>query len=157
MDASLSAVQIGKIPALSRMVPQKIDGRLGGRVTVNDDGLMNANLTIAKVSVQLRVPMFGLQALNFETVDAELTFDGERLSLKQCALKGAQMDGTLDGGIRLDSRSGLATLDLKGTVSPHHAFLAKIENSLPAKMLKGRDKIGFQLTGPIQNPAIAFE
>lgn len=157
MDASLSAFQIGSIPVISRMVPQKIKGRLGGQLKIDNQGLLNAILSVAKASVQLRVPMFGLKALSFETIDAELTYDGNRLALKECVFRGAEMNGTLSGSIRLDARSGMATLDLKGTASPHHAFLAKIENSLPAKMLRGKDKIGFRLTGPIQNPAISFE
>lgn len=157
LDARLSAFQIDQIPALSRMVPQKLYGRLEGKLTMNDQEQLDANFTVAEARVQLRAPLFGLNALNFETVNAVLTFDGKQITLKKCAIKGTEMDGALTGGIQLDSRSGLATLNLEGTVSPHHALLAKIGNSLPARMLRGKDSIGFKLSGPMQNPAISFE
>ena len=157
LDARLSAFQIERIPALGRVVPQKLTGRLDGKLNKGDGRQLNANLTAAKVGVQLRVPLFGLKVLNFETVTAELSFDGQRVALKQCIFKGSEMDGNLSGAVRLDGPGSAPTLNLKGTVSPHHAFLAKIENSLPAKMLKGKDTIGFKLTGSIHSPSISFE
>lgn len=157
LKARLSGLRIEGIPAVSRLVPQRLNGRLDGQVSMNDQGHLDASLTVAKARVQLERPLFGLDGLNFASIHADLVYDGRQISVKRCTLKGSEMEGVIEGSIRLDEGGRRATLNLKGTVSPYHALLAKLENSLAARMLKGKDQIKFRLTGPITSPAVSFE
>lgn len=156
LEAGLSAIRIEQIPALASLVTQKLAGLLEGRLTISEPGLLEADLSVAGARVQLNKPLIGLRAVNFDVIEAVLTFDGNRISLERCTLKGTEMDGEITGSIRLDTRAAAADLDLIGTLRPHHAFLAKIENKLAAGMLRGKDALGFSLTGPISAPAISF-
>ena len=156
-NARLSAIPIEDIPAIIRLMTQKLNGRLDGQVALNKQGHLDAKLTVAKARVELVRPFFGLDGLEFETISADLTFDGRQITVKRCTLKGSEMEGVLAGSIRLNAGGSSSTLNLRGTVSPHHALLAKLENSLAAKMLKGKDQIKFRLTGPITSPAVSFE
>jgi type II secretion system protein N len=157
LSARLSALRIESIPALSRLVPQRLNGQLGGQLSMNDQGQLEAALTVGKVLVRMEQPLFGLDEINFEAVAADLVFDGRQLTLKRCTLKGPEIEGVIAGSILLNAGSQRATLNLRGTLSPHHALLAKLENSVAARMLKSRDQIKFKLTGPMSRPAVSFE
>jgi type II secretion system protein N len=157
LDARLSALQIEAIPALSRLAPQRLNGRLNGQLSLNDQGRLDATLTVGDALLQMERPLFGLGEINLETVEATLVFDGRQVVVKRCTLKGPEMDGVIAGSVLVNAGSDRTTLNLSGTVSPHHALLAKLENGLAARMLKGRDQIKFRLTGPMSRPAVSLE
>jgi type II secretion system protein N len=157
LSARLSELRIEGIPALSRLVPQRLNGQLDGQLSMNEQGQLDAALTVGEALVQMERPLFGLDEINFDAVAANLVFDGRQVTLKRCTLKGPEIEGVIAGSILLDAGSRRITLDLRGTLSPRHALLAKLENSLAAKMLKGRDQIKFRLTGPMSRPAVSFE
>ena len=157
LEARLSDFRIEGIPVLARWSPYKLKGRLDGQVSLSENGQLNARLTVADARVLMERSLLGLSGLNFESIDADLVLEGGQISVKSCTLRGPEIEGLLQGSIILNAGGGQATLNLKGTVSPHHALLAKLENSLAGTMLRGRDQIEFRLTGPVTSPAVSFE
>jgi len=157
LKARLTDIRIEQIPALSALLPKKVTGRLSGTLSRNAEGGLAASLRLLEGTVQLDAPLIGLDTIGFQNIDAEIELNGQTVTVKKGTLVGADLDAAVSGTIRTGPRMEEATLNLRGTVSPHNSFLAKLEQRLPANVLRGKDKIGFRLTGPIGSPGIAFE
>jgi hypothetical protein len=74
---------------------------------------------------------------------------------------GNQLDLKLAGRMSLDkSDPAKNTLNLTGTVTPHHVFLAKIEKDIPVDFLRnkktGQTAISFKVDGTMEDPVFSL-
>ena len=67
------------------------------------------------------------------------------------------MDAEVSGTIVAGPAAGRAgRVNLSGRVTPHPAFLAKTEGSLPPSLLRRRTAIPFRVSGPLDAPGFSL-
>ena len=163
IDGQLSGVQIQKIPALQRLSAHKISGGLGGDFTYAATGpnrSLTGKLLVSDCRIELDSPVFSQKSLGFKDIVADLVLNKKTLIIKNCSAKGTQLDVNINGTIALNGAVGQNSLNLTGSVTPHHAFLAKIEKSIPINFLRrskgDRAAIPFKISGTLDNPGFSL-
>ena len=163
IEGTISGVQVQEIPALGYLTPHQISGNLGGDFSIARTGpgeSMNSRLTLSECRIDFDQPVVGQSSLTFKTVAADLLMEGGRLVIKKCSARGSDLDADITGTIAMNSAGRRNALNLNGAVTPHHAFLAKIENSIPADFLRqnksGGQAISFTIGGTMETPQFSL-
>ena len=163
IEGTISRVPVQKIPALKHLTPHKISGNLNGDFIIDrrgSDGLMTGQLTLSECRIVFDQPVIGQPSLAFKKIAADLVMENGRLVIKKCSARGNDLDADITGTIALNSTRGLNALNLNGAVRPHHAFLVKIENSIPAGFLQqknaGGQAISFRIRGTVDTPEFSL-
>jgi type II secretion system protein N len=146
LQAQWSGVLLQQLPAVQNAYGSRISGRLEGSLSGSEEGGL----------VELARPLFEQTAFSFKTVDAEVGLHNRTLQLRNGRLRGAEVDAELSGTLTLGPSPGTGTLNLNGRISPHHAFLARMQGALPAALMRRRTAIPFKVTGPLAAPAVAL-
>ena len=159
IEGTISGVQIQGIPALKGLTVHKISGNLGGDFMIAGTGpnrSMTANLTLSDCRINFDQPVIGQSSLGFKKIDADLAINNGSLAIKKCSARGNQLDADISGIIALNTDSRRNALNLNGSVTPHHGFLAKMENSMPADLLRqkktGKAALSFKIGGTLEAP-----
>jgi type II secretion system protein N len=159
IEGTISGIQVQGIPALKRLTAHKISGNLGGDFMIAGTGpnrSMTGNLTLSDGRIDFNQPVIGQSSLEFKKIDADLVLNNGNLTIKKCSARGSQLDADISGTIALNADSRQDALNLNGSVTPHHGFLAKIENSMPADLLRqkktGKPAISFKIGGTLEVP-----
>jgi type II secretion system protein N len=159
LEGTLSGVQVAEIAALEGLIAQKISGSLDGDFKIDGTGLsrsMTGKFTLSNGRIDFDQPVFDQSSLGFKNVDADLLLNKGTLLIKSCRARGNQLDADISGSIALNRSGRGRTLNLKGSVTPHHGLLAKLENSLPDGLLKqkraGKMDISFTIGGSVESP-----
>ncbi|MGB5746782.1 MAG: type II secretion system protein GspN, partial [Desulfobacterales bacterium] len=159
IEGTISGVQIQGIPALKRLTVHKIFGNLGGDFMIAGTGpnrSMTGNLTLSDCRIDFDQPVIGQSSLGFKKIDADLVLNNGQLAIKKCRARGNQLDADISGTIALNTDSRRNALNLSGSVTPHHGFLAKMENSMPADLLRqkktGKAALSFKIGGTLEAP-----
>ena len=163
IEGTISKVPVQEIPALKHLTPHKISGNLNGDFIIDrrgSDGLMTGQLTLSECRIVFDQPVIGQPSLAFKKIAADLVMENGRLVIKKCSARGNDLDADITGTIAMNSTSGLNALNLNGAVRPHHAFLTKIENSIPAGFLQqknaGGRAISFRIRGTVDTPEFSL-
>lgn len=159
IEGTISDVRVQGIPALKHLTPHKISGNLSGDfliVRTDANGSMTGQLTLSDCRIIFDQPVIGQPSLGFKNVAADLVLKKDNLVIKNCRARGNDLDADISGTIVLSSNSRRNALNLNGSVTPHHSFLAKIENSIPAGLLRqktaGNRAISFRVGGTVETP-----
>jgi type II secretion system protein N len=159
IEGTISGVPVQGIPALNRLTTHKILGNLGGDFMISGTGpnrLVTGKLTLSDCRIDFDQPVIGESSLGFRNVDADLVLNKGTLFIKKCSARGNQLDADISGSIALNQDSRQNALNLTGSVTPHHGFLAKIETSIPAGFLRqkqaGKTAISFIIGGTVKAP-----
>jgi type II secretion system protein N len=159
IEGTISGVQVQGIPALKRLGAYKISGNLGGDFTIGTAGgrrSMTGNLNLADCRIDFDQPIIGQSSLRFKNINADLVLNRGSLAIQKFSARGNQLDADIAGTIALDGSSRGNALDLKGSATPHHGFLAKIGNSIPAALFQqqkaGKATISFKIGGTLEAP-----
>ncbi len=159
VDGQIADLQLRRVVALEHLVPHKISGLLGGAFSYRHDGRnrsLTADMTVADSRLELADALFDQRVLAFKKIEVALVLENGTLTVRKCRLKGKQLDAEISGTIGLGGQRTRNFLNLKGSVTPHHVLMAKIENSLPAGLLKGVTTggraIGFKIGGTLDDP-----
>ena len=159
IEGTISGVQVQGIPALKRLTAHKISGTLGGDFMITGTGpnrSMTGKLTLSDCRIDFDQPVIGQPSLGFRNVEADLVLNKGTLVIKKCSARGNQLDADISGSIALNQDSHQNALNLNGSVTPHHGFLAKIETSIPAGFLRqkkaGKTAISFIIGGTVEAP-----
>jgi type II secretion system protein N len=137
---------------------------LDGNFIYSNDNRSGENLSakfiISDCEIKLLTPVFMLESATFSKIEADLTMKNRKLQVKQCIIKGNQMDGFISGTITLKKPLVKSVLNLAGTIKPHQPFLEKLGKDLPANLLPKKifDKNGFsiRLYGRLDKPGFSF-
>ena len=163
IDGQLSGIQMQNIPAVQRLSAHKISGGLGGDFTYAEMGpnlSLTGKLMVSDCRIELDSPIFSQKSLGFKDIMADLVLNKKTIIIKNCSAKGTQLDVNITGTISLNGAGGKNTLNLTGSVSPHHMLLAKIEKSIPIDFLRrkkgGKAAIPFKISGTLDNPGFSL-
>ena len=139
VDAKLSDIRITKMHAVQNLNRRKISGVLDGYLAYSNERKsgedLRATLMISECEIDLLNPFFMLNRIAFNTIEADIEVKNRKLQIKQCSLKGNQMDGSIAGSIILEKPLGKSILKMVGTIRPHPTFLAKLEQDVPKNLL----------------------
>jgi type II secretion system protein N len=156
VQAQWAGVLLQKLPALQDIHGSRISGRMEGTLAVNDQGSLTGKLRVFDSQVELARPLFEQKTFSFKTLDADLTLQNQTLVLRNGRLRGNEMDAELSGTLALNPSAGAGALNLSGRATPHHAFMAKVEGSLPSGLMRRRAGISFRISGPLDAPGVSF-
>jgi type II secretion system protein N len=156
LNARLAGVLLQKLPATQSLYGNKLAGRLDGTLGVNDAGALTGKLAVSEGRVELATPLFDQNGFSFRTAEADLSLQNRTVMVRNGRMKGNDMDAEVSGTISLDLAQGKNALNLSGRVTPHPAFLAKVEGSLPPTLLRRRTGISFKVSGALNAPGFSF-
>ena len=162
IDADLAGIQVDQLKALSALTTHKISGNLDGTLTFTAKAPhqeLVGDLTLVDGKIELSPPLFAQKVLTFDSIEAQLMFNGRALMIERCELQGDQLDGEVAGSIKFGRRAANKILDLSGTVRPHEAMLAMLGDQVP-KLLADRNVqtqgVAFKIKGPVDAPTYSF-
>lgn len=156
LQAQWTGVLLERLPALREVYGSRLSGRLEGSLALSEEGALTGKIRVADGQVELARPLFDQKRFSFRTVDADISLQNRTLLLRNGRLRGNELDAELSGTLALGPSAGAGALNLTGRISPHHAFMAKVEGSLPAALMRRRAAIPFKVTGPLNAPAVAL-
>jgi len=135
-------------------------GSLGGDIIIAGtwpNRAMTGHPTLSDSRISFDQPIIGLPSLEFIKIDADLALNKGNLAIKKLSARGNQLDADISGTIALNEGGPQNALNLNGSISPHHGFLAKMKNSIPASFLlqrkAGNTAISFTIGGTVEAPA----
>ena len=159
IEGTISGTQVQRIPALKHLGAYKISGNLGGDFIIGYTGSrrsMTAKLILSDCRIDFDQPIIGQSSLSFKNINADLVLNKGTWVIKKFSARGNQLNADISGTIDLNRSGGENALNLTGSVTPHHGFLAKIGNSLPVNLLQqkkaGKTTISFIIGGTLEAP-----
>ncbi len=156
LQAQWTDVRLERLPALREIYGSRLSGRLEGSLAFSGEGALTGKVRVADGQVELGRPLFDQKSFSFRTVDADVSLQNRTLLLRNGRLRGSELDAEISGTLDLGPPAGAGALNLTGRISPHHAFMAKLEGSLPAALMRRRAAIPFKVTGPLGAPAVSL-
>jgi type II secretion system protein N len=140
--AELKGIQLEENDHLQTLSGRKIAGRLDSTLVYGSekgaDKRLDVNLHVAEGAVGLTNPVFSINNLAFESIDAELVVDRRTLKLKRCTADGAQVKGDVSGVVLFRQPFERSRLEFKGNVKPQHLLMASLKKALPKSMLPSK-------------------
>lgn len=162
IDADLAGIQVNQLEALNALTTHKVSGNLDGTVTFTLNEPRQAfrgELTLTDGKIELSPPVFAQKELLFDSIEAELTFNGRSLTIERCELEGNQLDGEVAGSIKFSNQPSGKILNLAGTVRPHEELLAQLGNQVP-KLLANKNLqtqgVPFKIKGSVDSLTYSF-
>jgi type II secretion system protein N len=156
LNARFGGILLQQLPGLRGLYGSRLAGRLDGTLVVNEAGALTGKITVTDGQVELPSPVLNQKSFTFRTVEADITLQGRSLLLRNGRLRGNELDAEISGTVAMDQPQGAGALNLSGRVTPHAAFMAKAEGSLPANMLRRRAAIPFRLIGSLDSPGFSL-
>lgn len=164
INAKLSGMQLKDISAIKTLTGREIKGLLEGSITLSNKksgGTGNARFVVSDGSVELLMPILNLDTIAFSTLASNLSLDDRQFKIKQCTVKGDQIDARLSGSVILKNPLGKSIVNLTGTLKLHKALLVKLRKDLPEKFIpkKAFSKYGFsfRIRGTLDNPGFSLK
>lgn len=155
LNARFGGILLQQLPGLRGLYGSRLAGRLDGTLAVNEAGALTGKLTVTDGQVELASPVLDQKSFTFRTAEADITLQNRSLLLRNGRLRGNELDAEISGTVALDQPQGGA-LNLSGRVTPHPAFMAKAESSLPANLFRRRAAIPFRVIGSMDSPAFSL-
>ena len=162
VGAVLAGIQVSRIEALKSLTAYKISGNLNATLTFRPNmpaEALTGNLTLTKGQIEFSAPIMKQDSINFDTIEAELIFNGSSLTIKHCRIDGNLLDADVSGSIKLAGRSASKILDLSGPVKPHETLLGKMGQNV-SELIERRNLqnqgIAFKIKGPLDSPNYSF-
>ena len=162
VGADLAGIQVSRIEVLKSLTTHKISGSLNATLTfrTNKPGEpLIGHLTLTKGQIEFSTPILKQDSINFDTIEAELIFNGSSLTIKHCQIDGNLLDADVSGSIKLAGPSARKILDLSGTVKPHETLLVKLGRNV-SELIERRNLenqgIAFKIKGPLDSPNYSF-
>ncbi|MGD8493813.1 MAG: type II secretion system protein GspN [Desulfobacterales bacterium] len=162
IDADLAGIQVNQLEALEAFTTHRLSGILDGTVTLTTQvpqQALTGDLVLTDGKIELSPPLLAQRELTFDSIEAQLIFNGQSLTIEHCELIGNQLDGQVAGSIRLGNHSSSKILDLTGNIRPHAEFLARLGNQVP-KLLESKNLqtqgVPFKIKGPMESPTYSF-
>lgn len=164
INGNIAGIQVQQISALQQWSDHDISGGLGGNFIYaagKATPKLSGSLTMSTCRVELATAIFNQNSLEFNKIDADLVLQNRNLVINGFSATGNQLDLKIDGRIKLNARGRAKNaLNLTGTVTPHHVFLAKIEKDIPVNLLRnkkpGQMAIKFKIDGTLEKPGFSL-
>ena len=163
LAAELKGVRLEENEYLQTFSRRKIAGRLDSTIDFGRDqaeNSLNVTLHVADGEVGLTNPVFSINNLSFDKLEAELVVDRRSLKLKRCEVNGDQVEGDVTGVVLFRQPFERSRLEFKGNVIPQHLLMASLKKALPKSLLpsKKTGEKGFpvKLYGTIEKPKFSL-
>ena len=156
---TLTRVPLKFIDILNQWESYAPDGELDA--TVNYDslkggGTADVNMEISPARISFDPPLMGIEALDFNQINAQLILTRRMLQIRNCDAAGDQIEGKITGSIVFREPIEDSRITLSMTVKPQPAFIEDHKNDLIGGMLStpNAQKRGvvFRISGTINNP-----
>ncbi len=146
---SFSGIQLEQIPAVRKQTSSALSGSLSGNFHL-DASSMNQPAFGGHISVSdcNFVPPFSfldMKRLDFDSIEADLDFDGDNLDIQGGNLVGPEMTGTVNGNIYFETPLSRSELDLDISVTP-----------LQSSKFSGINVLTFKATETFENPKLTL-
>jgi type II secretion system protein N len=164
VDADIDQIALQEIAALEAFPDYIISGLLSGKVNYKAvpgrSGSGSADLVVTAARFELVNPLFGIENLNFDSIEAQLNLSPRRLQLRRCDLSGNEVDGSISGSLMLRTPMNQSRLNLAGVLRPHAEFMAQLQRTVPMALLGGQNLgqkgLPFRVTGTIEKPSFSL-
>ncbi|MGD8989851.1 MAG: type II secretion system protein GspN [Desulfobacterales bacterium] len=162
VDADLAGIQVNQLEAIRELTAHKLSGVLNGTVTLTiqvPQQALTGDLILTDGKIELSPPLLSQRELTFDSIEAQLMFNGRSLMIEHCEMVGNQLDGEVAGSIQLSRQSSSNILDLKGNIRPRAELLARLGNQVP-KLMENKNLqtqgVPFKIKGTIDSPTYTF-
>jgi len=160
----LEGIRIEEIARIQEFSGRKVAGIWDSKIlyagSTRLDGKVDISTRIMDCEVGLTHPVFSIDNIAFDSVDAELSINRRQLLLKHCTAAGSQLDGKLTGVVAFRNPIGKSRLDLKGNMMPHHLLMASLKKVVPESLLPkkkpGEKGYPLKLYGTIDKPKFSL-
>lgn len=164
MAAELKGVRLEENEYLQTLSGRKVGGRLDSTIDVGGgkeaENSLNVTLHISDGEVGLTNPVFSINNISFDKLEAELVVNRRSLKLKRCEIAGDQVEGDVTGVVLFRQPFERSRLEFKGNVIPQHLLMASLKKALPKSLLpsKKTGEKGFpvKLYGTIEKPKFSL-
>ncbi|MBN1932896.1 MAG: type II secretion system protein GspN [Desulfobacterales bacterium] len=165
IEVDLADIAIENIPGVQNLIEHKITGKMGGKVTYDfkktGAEMINAQLNISNCTIEILHPLLSLGNFNFKQIETDLSIEDQQIQIKECIIKGKQIDGKILGSITLSHSLDQSRLNLRGTIKPHHLFLTTLIKSIPANIFlskrPGEEGFRFKIDGTFAKPNFSLQ
>ena len=164
VDGKIADVQVQQISALQQLSEHDISGGLEGAFIYSAGSAnpkLSGSLTMSACRLELASAIFNQNRFEFKNIDADLVLQNRNLVINGFSATGSQLDLKIAGRIKLGANGRAKNaLNLNGTVTPHHVFLAKIEKDIPINLMRnqksGQTAIKFKIDGTLEEPGFSL-
>ena len=164
INSNFRDLKMQQIAALQQMSDHEISGGLGGNIVYANGrtrGKLSGNLNMTNCRLELAATIFNQDLFEFKNIDTDLALQNRTLVIDGFKATGNQLDLNIAGRVKLNkSDPAKNELNLTGTVTPHHVFMAKIEKDLPINLLRkkksGKTSISFKIDGTLDDPGFSL-
>ena len=164
LDLTFDGVQISKIPIVQEYESYQISGLAEGNLVYSNKevktGKGSAGIIVTQSAVKFTPALFGLEQLDFKTINADFEILNQRVTLKKLDVDSRDVSANATGSIILRNPIDKSTINIQGEIKLHPSFLKQLGSVFPIELLpKQRSKTGgipFRITGSIERPNFAF-
>jgi type II secretion system protein N len=162
IDADFTGIQVDQLEALQAFTTHRLSGILEGTLTLTNQMARQAltgDLVLTDGKIELTPPLLAQRELTFDSIEAQLMFNGRSLTIERCELIGNQLDGEVAGSIQFSNHWSDNILNLEGNLRPHAEFVSRLGNQVP-KLLEHSNLqtqgVPFKIKGPMESPTYSF-
>jgi len=122
IKARFNDFNIGKCSFIKTVAGRLVDGRLSGSLLYDGkwngiiNGTGNAKFTLLDGNIQILGDIFGLNEVNFDKIEADMTLKNRTVKITGLDITGKQLSGSFTGNIFLDRDIMQSRLALKGNI-----------------------------------------
>jgi len=120
IKAGFNDINLGKCSCIKTATGREIGGRFEGTMSYNGEwdrfinGTGSANIALLDGNIQLLGDIFGLNEVNFDKIEADMTLKNRTLKITGLDVTGKQLSGSFTGNIFLDRNIMQSRLGIKG-------------------------------------------
>ncbi|MBW2558249.1 MAG: type II secretion system protein GspN [Deltaproteobacteria bacterium] len=135
INAGFNDINLGKCSCIKTATGREIGGIFEGTMSYNGErdrfinGTGSANIALLDGRVQLLGDIFGLNEMNFDKMEADMTLKNRTLKINNLKMAGRQLSGSFNGDISLNKNIMQSRLAIKGDVEVH-AIGKKVSTTL---------------------------
>lgn len=164
LEARFSGIRMDELPLKDYLPDYTLAGKLAGSLlwgSVDAKSPGQADLVVEEGGIVFTEPVFGLDRIDFDRLEASLTLSAGRVVIEKFEVKGPQVAGTLSGEIMLRHPYENSVLKIKGAVTPQAALIAKLGETIPVDMFikktPGADGFPVTISGTIAAPRFSMK
>ncbi len=125
INAGFNDISLEKCSFIKTATGREIGGRLEGTMSYNGkwdrfiNGTGSANIALLDGNVKLLGDIFGLNEMNFDKMEVDMTLKNRTLKINNLKMAGRQLSGSFNGDILLNENIMRSRLAIKGDVDVH--------------------------------------
>jgi type II secretion system protein N len=163
-EASFANIQLSQIPIIEQFQSYRVAGIAGGELAFDNKevkpGKGNAEIIVTDITVDFTPALFGLERVSFNSINADVDINGQRMELKRLNIDSRDVSGTATGSVVLRTPLNKSTINIRGELKPHPAFIKQMGSIFPVEMLSRKQSktggIPFRITGSLEQPNFAL-